>query len=82
MIVEEVLKIYEGLIRDPSKLKKGDKTLEDLLTSKPDFGLITCKIITSSDFDLKFRKLTGYLIKNILKDHWMTNSVLANQRKV
>lgn len=81
MIVEEVLKIYEGLIRDPSKLQKGDKTLEDLLSSKPDFGLITCKIITSSDFDIKFRKLTGYLIKNVLKDHWMTNSVLANQRK-
>lgn len=82
MTVEEVLKIFEGLIQDPKKLEKGGQTLEGLLNKQAEFGLIACKIITSSDFDTKFRKLTGYLIKNILKENWMTSLALGEQRRV
>jgi len=82
MNVEEVLKIFEGIIKDPKKLERGGEVLGDLINKQPDFGIITCKVITSGDFDLNFRKLTGYLVKEVLKDNWMSSSALASQRKV
>jgi len=82
MNVEEVLKVFEGIIQDPKKLQNAEEILGNLLNKQPGFGLITCKVITSSDFDIKFRKLTGYLIKEVLKDNWMSSSVLISQRQV
>ena len=82
MTEEEVLKIYRELIQDQRKLQTGGQRLEGLLTKQPNFGLATCKAITNSDNDSNLRKLMGYLIKNVLRENWMSNSALTNQRKV
>ena len=82
MTDEEVLKIYQELINDPQKLRVGGQKLEGLLNKQSNFGLATCKAITNPDLEVNFRKLIGYLVKNVLRDNWMANSALASQRKV
>jgi len=82
MSAEEVLATFEELIKNADQLKNGKELLEDLIDKVPKFVVTTCQIITSQEVDSNFRKLVGYIMKNVLKDNWVEHPVIAQQRDV
>ncbi len=82
MSAEEVVATYEELIKNADQLKNGREILQLLLDKEPKFAVTTCKIITSHEVDSNFRKLVGYIIKNVLKDNWMNHPAVAEQQNV
>lgn len=82
MSAEEVAATFEELIKNADQLKNGKELLEDLINRVPDFTITAYKIITSQEADSHFRKLVGYIMKNILKDNWVSHSVISQQQDV
>lgn len=82
MSVEEVVAYFEELIKNPQKLQDGYTIINELINNVDQFCITTCKIITSNEIELNFRKNVGYIMKNVLKDNWMVNKVVVSQRDV
>jgi hypothetical protein len=76
MSAEDVLKAFEELIQNSHKLQNGKEFLDEFLSKVPNFGITACKIIISQEVDSHLRKLIGYIMKNVLKDHWMVNAAI------
>ena len=82
MRIEEIEQFFQDCIKDPSKLQNGKQLIEDAIEKVPDFASSVCTIITNAELDSQFRRLTAFIMKNVLKDNWTTNSVLDKERGV
>ncbi len=82
MSAEQIVTTFQELFQNPDKLKNGKEILEHFLAEVPQFASTTCRVITSQEVDSEFRKLVGYIMKNILSDNWMENKALIKERKV
>ena len=82
MSSEEIVQFFRDCIQHADKLQNGKQLIEAAIVKVPAFCSTSCTIITNPQLDSQFRKLVGFIMKNILKDNWMTNANVEKERNV
>ena len=82
MSSEEIVQFFEDCIKNSDKLQNGKQLIEKAIAQVPNFSSTACNIITNAQLDSNFRRLTAFVMKNVLKDNWMINPTLEKERQV
>ena len=82
MNIEDIYQIFQELLTQGDKLQNGQQILNELITKVPNFCTLTYKLVISNELDSNYRKLVGYIMKNVLKDHWNTNPIIEHEKQV
>jgi len=82
MSSEEIVQFFRDCIQHADKLQNGKQIIEAAIAKVPAFCSTSCAIITNSQLGSQFRRLVGFIMKNILKDNWMTNPLVEKERPV
>lgn len=82
MSAEEIVQFFQDCLKNADKLQNGKQLIENTIQKVPDFCTISCNIITNAQNDSQFRRLVGFIMKNILKDNWTTNPIVQKEHTV
>jgi hypothetical protein len=81
MNIEEVVKFFQELIQDPIKLQNGQQIIFNAINTAPQFCSFATKLVITTEVDSDFRKIVGYIMKNILKDVWKTSQHIVQEKQ-
>lgn len=82
MSSEEIVQFFRDCIQHADKLQNGKQLIESAIAKVPNFCTLSCGIITNPQLDAQYRRLVGFIMKNILKDNWMANPIVVKERAV
>jgi hypothetical protein len=79
---EKILHVYQELIANPAKLQEGQRILASLMIAPGNFATQSVELLVSPHLDVRTRIYIGALLRNVLKEGWIHETLLQSQKNV
>lgn len=79
---DQALSVYQELIANPAKLQDGQTVLAALMSGPGQFATISVELLINPGLDAKTRIYIGALLRTVLREAWMHETLLHSQKNV